>query len=143
MFAKLKNKQAIKKGIFTLFLLLSLTPFQVFAADVVDEAVEALEGTVQVNASQRTGFIKDVSATPTAAEIVGLVIKIALGILGLVFFILIIYGGIIWMTAGGNESKAERATKILSQASVGIIIVVSAYLFTNVIIFRFIDALTS
>ena len=37
--------------------------------------------------------------------VVARIIRVALGLLGIVAVVLIIYGGFIWMTAGGNEEK--------------------------------------
>jgi len=55
------------------------------------------------------------------------IINIALGILGLVLTILIIYGGFIWMTAAGSEEKVSKAKKILANSTVGIIIIITSY----------------
>ena len=129
-------------GSFTLFLLLFfllvILPAQ--AQDTsVDTALENLEDTAQINAELKTGYIENAAGAPTTFEIVGGLISLGLGILGIIFFILIIYGGIIWLTAGGNQESAGRAVKILQQSSIGVIIVITAYILTNVIIFRFID----
>jgi TRAP-type C4-dicarboxylate transport system permease small subunit len=67
-------------------------------------------------------------------EIVGSIIGAVLSFLGVVFLILIIYGGFIWMTAGGNETKVERAKKIIVDATIGVIIVLSSYAITYFII---------
>ena len=53
-----------------------------------------------------------------------------------IFVILMIYAGILWMTAGGNEKQVEKAKNIISRAAIGLVIVVSAYavtyfIFTN------------
>ena len=64
------------------------------------------------------------------AEIIGAIIGIFLSFLGVIFLILILYGGFIWMTSGGNEIKVIRAKKILTNAIIGLIIVLSAYSIT-------------
>jgi len=55
------------------------------------------------------------------------VINIALGLLGVVAIVLILYAGFIWMTAAGNADKIEIAKKILASAGVGLLIVLSAW----------------
>jgi hypothetical protein len=50
-----------------------------------------------------------------------------LGLLGLIAVVLIIYGGFIWLTAGGNEDKVGQAKRIISAAVVGLIIVLLAW----------------
>jgi hypothetical protein len=38
-----------------------------------------------------------------------------------------IYAGILWMTAQGNDQKVEKAKQMITEAIVGLIIVVAAY----------------
>ena len=64
------------------------------------------------------------------AGIIGAIIGTFLSLLGVIFLILIIYGGFIWMTSGGNETKVLKAKKILTEAIVGLIIILSAYSIT-------------
>ncbi len=59
--------------------------------------------------------------------IVGKIINIALGIVGTIMVVLFIFSGFIWMTAAGNEEKITKAKRILSNAIVGIVIVIMAY----------------
>ena len=60
-------------------------------------------------------------------EAIGLVIKISLGLLGVVFLLLIIYGGYKWMLAKGNQQEVDEALKVIQNAVIGLIIVVAAY----------------
>jgi hypothetical protein len=60
-------------------------------------------------------------------EIIGGIIKIVLSFLGIVFFVLILYSGILWMTSGGNQTKIETAKQTISSATIGWIIVMSSY----------------
>ncbi len=66
--------------------------------------------------------------------IIGRIISIFLGLLGVVFLILTIYAGVIWMTAGGDDKKVVKAKNILIQATVGIVITLSAYGITTFVI---------
>ncbi len=67
-------------------------------------------------------------------EIVARVINIGLSILGVIAVILILYGGFVWMTSGGNEEKIEQAKAILRNAIIGLIIILSAYAIASFII---------
>lgn len=60
-------------------------------------------------------------------EIVGTIISVVLGILGVVFLLLIIASGFLWMTAGGSEDKVKRAKRILINATIGLVIVLMSY----------------
>ncbi|MFA6427204.1 MAG: pilin [Candidatus Magasanikbacteria bacterium] len=64
-------------------------------------------------------------------EIIGNVIGTALSMVSVVFFVLMIYGGILWMTDRGNEEQAKKALNTVFAAIIGIIIVMSAYAITN------------
>ena len=64
-------------------------------------------------------------------------ISIILSIIGLIFIGLMIYGGITWMTAEGNEQKVEKAKQVIIGSIVGLIIVLAAYAASNFIISYF------
>lgn len=55
------------------------------------------------------------------------IIKIVLGLVGIVLVILIIWAGILWMTAGGEEKNVTKAKGMLSNAIIGLVIIVLAY----------------
>jgi hypothetical protein len=59
--------------------------------------------------------------------IVANIIKYALGLLGLITLVMMLYGGFMWMTAGGNEEQIAQAKKILVNAVIGLAIILSAY----------------
>ncbi len=59
----------------------------------------------------------------TAAKVV----QIALGLLGILATVLIVYAGFKWMTAAGNEEQVGEAKKIMYQAVIGLVIIMSAY----------------
>lgn len=68
------------------------------------------------------------TADPVAIETtLGAIIQGILSALGIVFLAIIIYSGLMWMTAGGNEAKAGKAQNTIQQAIIGLIIVVAAY----------------
>ena len=61
---------------------------------------------------------------------IGQIISIALGFIGVLFLILIIYSGYQWMTAGGNEETVTKAKKRITEAAIGLIIILAAWLLT-------------
>lgn len=67
-------------------------------------------------------------------EIIGRIISIVLGSLGVIFLILLVYSGWVWMTAGGDAERVKKAQRILINATIGIIVVVMAYAITTFII---------
>ncbi len=83
-------------------------------------------------AQDSTAALTSVGATAGFANtdlltIIGTIISVVLGVLGVVFLILIIYAGVLWMTAGGSEDKIKRAKSTLINGTIGIIIVLGAY----------------
>ena len=61
---------------------------------------------------------------------VGKAIAVVLGLLGIVFLGLIIYGGFIWMLARGNEQDITKARDLIISAIIGLIIIFGAYAIT-------------
>jgi hypothetical protein len=61
----------------------------------------------------------------------GRVVGTALSLIGVLFFILMIYGGFTWMTARGNEQQTEKAKTTITAAVIGMIIVLASYAITN------------
>jgi len=59
--------------------------------------------------------------------IVGSLVDIFLGVIGIILFVLVIYSGFLWMTAGGNSDKVETAKKTLINAVIGLLLTFAAY----------------
>ena len=55
------------------------------------------------------------------------VINGILGLLGIIFLVLVLYAGFLWMTAAGNEDQVTKAKSILTTSIIGIVIIVAAY----------------
>ena len=55
------------------------------------------------------------------------IVRGALGFVGLLLIIYIIYGGFLYMTSQGNEEKTGTAKKVLTNAAVGTFIILTSY----------------
>ncbi|MFA6098129.1 MAG: Ig-like domain-containing protein [Patescibacteria group bacterium] len=64
------------------------------------------------------------------------IVQWALGFLGLIAVIMIIYGGVVWMTAAGNTDKVAKAKKIIIRAVIGLVIVLLAWAIVMFIVDR-------
>lgn len=73
-----------------------------------------------------TNFKNDFLQTKT-----GLIIGVVLSFVGALFLVLMIYAGILWMTAQGNDQQVTKAKGLLINAVVGMIIVFAAYAITT------------
>lgn len=71
--------------------------------------------------------------SPDAPALIGQVLGTVLGFTGTIFFILVVWAGLMWMTAAGNDERIKTAQKILASAVIGLIIVLSAYAITRFI----------
>lgn len=83
----------------------------------------------------KAGFVT--TGASTFSDIIGTIIYIILGLVGAAFMSLVIYGGVTWMTARGNEEKVKKANSILMNALLGLIVTLSAYVISYLIITYF------
>ncbi len=83
----------------------------------------------------------DFAGLPTSdaspITIVSRIVNVILGFLGVLFIILILYGGFMWMTSSGNEEKITKAKNIIGNSVVGLAIVltslaISLFIFKNI-----------
>lgn len=91
-------------------------------------------------------FARDfgLGATADAAELssyggslevaIGTVVGALLSLIGIIFFIMVVYGGIMWMTAAGNMETVKKSINTIISASIGIIVVLSAYAITSFVL---------
>ena len=80
----------------------------------------------KINVSNESGMdLKDVIAE---------VVNIALGFLGILAVIIIIYAGFKWMTAGGNEDQVGDAKKMIIQAVIGLTIIFLAWVIASFVV---------
>lgn len=63
-------------------------------------------------------------------KIGGNAINTALSFVGVLFLVMMIAGGFIWMTAAGNEARVKTALNLLTAGIIGLVIVVAAYAIT-------------
>ncbi len=61
------------------------------------------------------------------------IIKIILGLIGVIFLILIIISGFEWMMSGGDSEKIKKARSRIKNAVIGIIIIVFSYILVSLV----------
>lgn len=62
------------------------------------------------------------------------IINYFLGFLGIVAVIMVIYGGVTYVTAGGKDESIQNAKKIIMYSIVGIIIILLSFAVVNTIL---------
>jgi len=99
-------------------------------AQSVDDALTGLNTTAnKIDAFKEQTTSNDYNSGFLASEM-GRLIGLALSFIGILFLGLMIYAGIRWMTAGGNEQAISQSKELLINATIGIVIVFAAYAIT-------------
>ena len=105
-------------------------PNPALAADGPAKALEGAKNAASVGFGD--SFVKGgvMTSLPTA---IGRVVGAVLAFVGTLFLLLIIYGGILWMTDRGNEDQVKKARDLIQAAVIGLVIVLAAYAITSYI----------
>ncbi|TAK04144.1 hypothetical protein EPO34_03290 [Patescibacteria group bacterium] len=74
------------------------------------------------------------SAPSNLGVLIGKLLSAVLGILGLALVVLLIYGGILYLTAAGNEENVKKAKRTIMNAVIGIVIVASSYALASFVV---------
>ncbi len=59
--------------------------------------------------------------------LIGRVIKSTLGIVGSLALLLFVYGGLVLMTAGGNDQQVKKGKDVLVYTTIGLLVIFSSY----------------
>lgn len=80
------------------------------------------------------GYDQSLVTSNDARDFILRIVDFALGFLGLAAVIVIIYAGVLYVTAGGETDKTDKAKKAITYATIGLIIVMGSFAFVNTII---------
>lgn len=98
----------------------------VLAVDGRQELLKGLGTTAErANFSEKNG-----NAPATLPLLIGQIISITLSLLGVIFLVLIIYSGNLWMNSAGNDEEITKAKNIMVSAVIGLFIIFAAYAIT-------------
>lgn len=109
-------KKLLILGIFLLALVLPLSVSAQFG-----DAITKLDA---VAGAKGAGLNSDINTSIIT------IIKGVLSLVGTIFLALSVYAGMLWMTASGNEEKVTKAKDIITQATIGLAVTLSAYALT-------------
>lgn len=124
-----------RKIIFSLFFLVSLALVLPALAQEVDD--QALFG----GEAQKTGLATTLGLSDADPRIVAAnLIRIFLGFLGLITVGLILYAGWLYMKSQGKAEDIEKAKDILKSATIGLLIILSAFAIVTFILSSILDA---
>ena len=71
------------------------------------------------------------------------IIRVAMGLLGIVAVVIVLIGGFTWMTAGGNDEKVGEAKKWIFAGIIGLAIILSAFAISTFVIDSLVTATTA
>ncbi|MEI8360973.1 MAG: pilin [bacterium] len=123
----LKNKHVLTKLLSSISLMgIFYLAFFSIAANAQVNNASTFGGVDQKTQTQAAiGVIGKSNSDPRA--IVAKVINVLFGFLGLIAVTLILYGGWLWMTSGGNPEKIQHAKDVLKNTAIGLLIIFSAW----------------
>ncbi len=88
--------------------------------------------------ARKAGLIPATGDAPVSGPgaLAGTIIGYGLAFVGVIFFVLMLYAGFLWMTARGNEEQVKKAQELIQSAIIGMIIIFLSYVITNFVLVR-------
>ena len=117
----MKNKKILKFFLIIVF----LSVVVIFNADL---CLAASEASKEVKLSNPI----EVSANPS--QIIGLIIKSALGVIGGLALVMMVWGGFQWLASAGNPEKVKKGSSTMIWAIVGLVLALGSYVLVGTIL---------
>ena len=149
----MENQKSLKTKIKTLFLaiiaILSIgLPVSVSASSLCDKMSSSTGGFLSCNqdvvsftefqgglsAPSATGYQGNIATQTDARKLIVSIVNYALGFLGLLAVIVIIYGGFMYVTSMGKEEQSGTGKKAITYAVIGIIIILMSFAIVNTVL---------
>jgi len=118
-----------------LFIFILFFSFYIFNATLTQAEVykiipqASIPGSETFDVSEKAGEEKKIEATKDMiAQYIAAVYKYGVGITGILAFVMIMVGGIMWMMAGGSPDRVSNAKTYIAGALLGLILALSSYL---------------
>lgn len=93
-------------------------------------------GLVEAGRAAGLNSICSGDASACIADLVGRFLNMALGFIGLVLFVYVVYGGVLWMTSAGDDKQVVKAKDTLKNAVIGVFLVVLAFGISSFVLSR-------
>lgn len=74
------------------------------------------------------------SGQTEVAPIIGIIIKAAMGIMGALVLLMLVWGGFQWLTSAGNPEKVKKGSQTMIWAVIGLFLVLSSYLILDAVL---------
>ena len=117
--------------------ILAVTIFAIVASPVFAYVPINSTDAVGLNYGDYTGL-----GTKDIREGIMSIVNAMLAFLGVIAILIVLYGGFVWLTSGGNEEKVGEAKKIIAAGVIGLIIIFTAYAIATFVVGSLISATT-
>lgn len=130
MFLTKKYNKIIFSGL--MLVLLFLMAVSAVLADTPAESKNKNYG-LDATVKEGMGIEKTAIDSSNLPSLIGKIIGAGLALLGVIFFVILVYAGLGWMLAMGKEEKINEAKETITAAVLGLIVVLSAYAITALV----------
>lgn len=126
---------AWKLAVLALFVVSAGAMAALFAPPALAQVVDPTDGLETF--AETAGF----STTGDIRITIARLIRTGISFLGILAVVFILYGGFLYMTAGGADDKVKRAKKVFTSALVGLVIILSSFAIAQFVLSRLTESL--
>lgn len=102
--------------------------------DTSDEVLDFTEYGGELEPPDDSGYDEALTQNRDAREFIQTIVNFALGFLGLVAVVIVIYGGSLYVLSRGDEEMATNGKKSISYAAIGIVIILGSFALVNTLL---------
>lgn len=115
----------MKKIVVIITFVLALMPLIVYAQSDLQSQTEAFAG------EQGAGFVGANGVPQDPRYVFGLILRVAVSLLGIGMVAYLVYGGYLIFTSAGEEERMKKGKKTIVTALIGAALILSAYAITR------------
>ena len=108
----------------------------IFVVQPILAATGPVDQTAFASFAANAGF----AAGPSVTVIIARLIRTVISFLGVIAVVIVVYGGFMYMTAGGNDERVKKAKKTITNGLIGLVIVLMSFAIAQFIVSRLVGA---
>jgi type IV secretory pathway VirB2 component (pilin) len=105
----------------------------VFSTPAPTTSTVSSDSSKKSEATKVVSLDNPISVGANPSQIIGMIIKAFLGVVGGFALVMMVWGGFQWLTSAGNPEKVKSGTGTMLWAIIGLILVLASYLLVNTI----------
>lgn len=132
---QLYNKNMFKNKKISLIIIIALSFLAVFNFTIA-QTTSTTNTTTNTSSGTKTSTatLTNPLSVSTPGALIGNIIKTLMGVVGVIAVLMIVWGGVMYMTSAGNDEKIGTAKKIITGAIIGLVISILAYVIIDFVI---------